>query len=177
MVYFMLPYTSALLFFWVRTSSGVSKEREQWAKFTIHCFTPWLGNMTGTRGPGPSAALEECKRAEGGRMTLLLCLWCLQKLSQSTCWPHLHTDSVWATKDKPPKIWSQTGTDGVLLCPSPHCSHFARPQLELWLKFEAATNAINCILSSELGFLSTFSKHLWIIIVYHAPWLTLYRQR
>lgn len=60
----MLPYT-ALLFFRIRTNSRVSKEGEQWAKFGVRCFTPWVGNRTGTRGHGPSPVLEEYKNARG----------------------------------------------------------------------------------------------------------------
>lgn len=128
-VYFMLPYT-ALLFFRIRTNSRVSKEGEQWAKFGVHCFTPWVGNRTGTRGHGPSPVLEEYKNDRGWEHDFAF-VFVVPAETLKVLADHTFTQiQCGLQKDKPPKIRAQTGTDGILLCPSPHCSHFGK-QLEL----------------------------------------------
>lgn len=118
-----------------------------------------LAKLTG-QAPGdqaPLLPLEDCKgqRVEDDLAFLFLPSETVSEYLLST---PSHKFSV-GYKGQASQNMITNRTRGNLLCSSPHCSHFRRQQLELWLKSEAATNAINCVLSSELSLLSTFNKH------------------
>lgn len=129
----------------------------------------WPGTIIGTsdiKGTQPTPCPGRLQNG-GGWQSDFLCLWCLRKLAQSTRWPQPHTGSSMRTSL--PKHDQEQELKAKSSCSVLHqTGHFGKWGSELWLKSEAATNTINCILSSELNVPSSFRKHLWILTVYQA---------